>query len=349
MTDDPALVRQVSPDEAKRPAPTDESVIGAIVVTHGSDDVIRDCLSSLLASTGAEIRIAVVDNASRDDTVGRVRALASERSVDFAEMDASAVHADDTQRPATLSLIHAQGNLGYAGGVNLGLSLMMKDPQIGLFWLVNPDCKVTPGAAAALTAKAATVGRFSLMGGRVIYSEPPNRIQSEGGNVGRWTGVCRSYNQGLLPEAADPPNASDLDFISGACLVASREFVGQAGLMRENYFLYYEEVDWAFRRGDLPLAVCSEAVVYHDGGTSIGSGSITRRASPFANFFNYRSRVRFLWRFRRSALPGAFLYALAKILQLTLKREFCAAWAIVAGTLQMPPPAAIKRRLSGDP
>ncbi|MEM7676763.1 MAG: glycosyltransferase family 2 protein, partial [Myxococcota bacterium] len=129
---------------------------------------------------------------------------------------------------------------------------------------------------------------------------------------------------------------------------ASRKFIEQSGLLRDYYFLYYEEVDWAFRRGDLPLVICDDAVVYHEGGTSIGSGSITRRASAFANYFNYRSRIRFLWRFNRAALPGACAYAVAKAAQLMLHKEFDAAWGLLAGTFHLPRPAAIRRRLSGD-
>ena len=91
-------------------------------------------------------------------------------------------------------------------------------------------------------------------------------------------------------------------------MVVSRDFLARVGPMREDYFLYYEEVDWALRRGDLPLAFAGDAIVYHHGGTSIGTGRLDERPSAFSNYFNYRNRMRFMrrfhpWRLRSGRLP----------------------------------------------
>lgn len=119
--------------------------------------------------------------------------------------------------------------------------------------------------------------------------------------------------------------------------------------MTEDYFLYYEEVDWAFRRGDLPLRLVSDVVVYHYGGTTIGSGSTSRRASAFANYFNYRNRIRFLWRFRPVSVPVGLAYALAKAIQLALIGAHDEARAVFAGAFALAPPAAIRDRIAPGP
>src|SRR3990167_4464910 len=90
----------------------------------------------------------------------------------------------------------------------------------------------------------------------------------------------------------------------------------RAGLMDEGYFLYYEEVDWAQRRGDLPLRLAPAAIARHHGGSAIGSGTHGRRASPLSLYWNHRSRMRYLARDNPSALPLAWLWALAKALRL---------------------------------
>lgn len=319
--------------------------IGVVVVTYGSDDVIDECLDGLFASEGARLRVVVADNASPDDTLARVRAWAAGRGIAFAERETGG-QGDVPDVP--LLLLRSSRNLGFGGGVNLGLEALLADPRIGLFWLVNPDCVVTPGAAAAYLRAARRAGPFGLMGGRTVYREPPNHIQSDGGLVNLWTGVCHNVNRGRLPAEAEVPDPATLDFIVGANVVVSRAFIERAGLMPEDYFLYFEEVDWALRRGDLPLVVCPEALVHHQGGTAIGTGSVTRRPSAFANYFNYRSRMRFVRRYRWPALPVAYGYALAKAAQLALRGAWDEAGGIVRALNGLAPPAEVRVRLSPE-
>lgn len=320
-------------------------MIAVIIVTYNSSDVIRNCLESLILSEGAVVRVVVVDNASTDATVQIIRDWAAERASSFQEVSLQA----SVQPKAQCTLIRSDVNRGFAGGVNLGLKAQMVDPECDLFWILNPDCEVEATTAAAFRRCAgASCGSFALMGSRILYREPPGHVQSDGGRVGRWTGICRNLNQGLTPEAAHRPQAERLDFISGASVVASRRFIETVGLMREDYFLYFEEVEWAARRGSLPLALCEEAVVHHHGGTAIGSGSLTRRASPMALYFNYRNRMRFIAHMRPWALPVAGVASLARIVKLVLQGAWPEAWAAMLGLFQMPPPKAVRLILSED-
>jgi GT2 family glycosyltransferase len=144
------------------------------------------------------------------------------------------------------------------------------------------------------------------------------------------------------------PKPGELDWVSGANLVASKRFLQAVGLMREDYFLYFEEVDWAFRRGDLPIVFLTDAVVYHHGGTAIGSGSMMQRASAFSEYLNYRNRIRFSRRFLGRPPLGAYLYGLAKAAQSLLRGEVEQATAIVAGVLELRPPRPVASRID-DP
>lgn len=319
--------------------------IGVVIVTFNASDVIADCLSSLLDSDHPDLRVVVCDNASPDNTLDTIRQWAVTRSCDFLEC----ANGDSaTVRPAKVTLLRSDINVGFASGVNRGLNVLLPQSDVSLFWILNPDCVATTGAATEYARAAHTVGPFSLMGGRTLYVEPPNRIQSEGGRVSRWTGVCSGVNFGLLPEEGVTPDSETLDFIAGANFVASRAFIEEKGLMAEDYFLYYEEVDWAFRRGNLPLKICSEALVYHHGGTSIGTGSLDRLASGFANYFNYRNRMWFMQRYFPLAYPIAYIYSLLKIFKLVLQGGREEAVGAICGLNRLPPPAAVRSRLTSE-
>lgn len=72
----------------------------------------------------------------------------------------------------------------------------------------------------------------------------------------------------------------------GACVLVTRAFVEDVGLMAEDYFLYMEDLDWGRRRGKHRIGFASKAVIRHIGGTTIGSAvvpekrSVDRRADP---------------------------------------------------------------------
>jgi len=319
--------------------------LGVAIVTFQSEEIIGECLDCLFASAGAKLRVVVVDNASSDATLEVIGKWAASRApeISFAQGAVGEIACAS----ADLTVLRSPVNGGFAYGTNRAIEALMGDKALDLFWLVNPDARVLP-AAAALFAKHGADGAFSLMGGRTLFAERPDFVQTDGGKVSRLTGVCQSVNWGRTKGNAAMPQAGELDYITGANCVVSRAFVERAGLMEEDYFLYYEEVDWAFKRGDLPLRLVPEAQVLHLGGTSIGTGAIGRLPSPFSNYFNYRNRMRFMRRFRPLALPMVLAFGLAKVVQLLVLGAREEAYGAFAGLLGLAPPQKVRARIAPE-
>ena len=333
-----------------------DTTLGVVVVTFNSADVILDCLESLLASHGVALRIAVVDNASSDDTLDVIRNWARGETRYAAPQDLPFA-LEPSPKPRNLAgdtagaerhsihLIETGINGGFAAGVNTGLAHLAKDQELDRFWILNPDCAVPAHTARAF---ATAPDGFSLMGGRVLYMDPSDQIQIDGGTINKRLGVTGNLHLGARHPQTPPARPEQMDFITGASMVASRAFYESAGPMQEDYFLYYEEVDWALRRGDLPLAYCAEGLAYHRAGTAIGSPTLGRPASPFSLYFKHRGRMRFVRRHFPTALPTAFAYSLAKSAQLLLKGYLPEAWTILSASLGLKPLASVRRRLSSE-
>lgn len=313
--------------------------IGVAVVAYQSAPVILACLDSLFRSQDASLRVVVTDNACTDATVPLIRAWALENAdrISFQEVSLGEISAAS----ADLTLLRSPVNGGFAYASNTGLRLLTPIAGLDLFWLVNPDCEVLPDTAAQFV-RAAAQGAFSLMGGRTIFRNSPDIVQTDGGRVSRLTGVCKSVNWGQPLSDAAMPDGDEIDFITGANCVASRQFIEAAGYMVEDYFVYYEEVDWAFRRGALPLRQVPTAVILHDGGTVIGSGSLNRLPSPFSIYFNSRNRIRFVRRFMPTALPMAYAYILLQALRNAMRGALPQAKAALAGAFGRKPPAIVR-------
>ena len=342
----------------------DDVFLGVVIVTYNSGREAVDCVETLISAAqgaGIGLRVAVVDNASSDDTVAGLRAWAAGTSP-YVPPEDLPFAANPLPKPvaiaeggpdmapmpdAGLSLIQTDANLGFAGGVNVGLAYLARFPGIRHFWVLNPDSVVPPATLAAIRARLLRDERYALMGGRVCYLETPDKIQIDGGVIDKRTGVTHNLNLGKPPETTPPPLPEELDFIMGASMIASREFYERAGPMPEDYFLYYEEVDWAMRRGDLPLAYCEGLVIYHRAGSSIGSPGWGRTASPFSLYFKHRARMRFQRRFNRKGILTGYAYTLMFALRRIGRNRPAGSWAVLAGAFELAPPAAIRNRLRG--
>lgn len=326
--------------------------MGVVIVTYGAADVIADCLETLFASDGVILSVAVVDNASPDATEAVVRDWQAGRIapavMPFATGQTRRPPQVDTLPRAAedhhLAFLQTGDNLGFAAAVNIGLMALSALPEVDRFWILNPDSAVPPTTAAAFANHPAPKGGFGMIGGRVLYFDRPEVIQIDGGVIDWRTGVTRNVNQ-FGPADAPPPDPAAMDFITGASMVVSRDFLRRAGPMPEDYFLYYEEVDWALRRDGLPLVYCPAGVVYHRAGSAIGSPAPGRKASPFSTYFKHRARMRFLRRNRPGALVGGWAFGLAKAAQLVLQGDMAAAAALLRGMAGAKPPAAVRARL----
>jgi GT2 family glycosyltransferase len=86
--------------------------------------------------------------------------------------------------------------------------------------------------------------------------------------------------------------------------------VREVGLLAEEYFLYYEEPDWAERgrrMGNWELGYAWKARVYHKEGASTGGGTHRRKTvSQLSDFYFVRSRILFTRKFQPYCLPTVY-------------------------------------------
>jgi GT2 family glycosyltransferase len=305
--------------------------LGVILVNYGRADDTIECLESVLRST-IPLRVAVVDNSS-DGSLDRIAEWARgerpapepaqlaalttppmPKPVDHDRLTAAEARA----RPpgaARLTLIDAGGNLGFAGGNNIGLAHLAQDPDIEAFWLLNNDTVIAPDAAASVLA--AFEAGIGMLGTQVRFYHRPGVVQALNGHrFDRWTGTSRGIGAETSSAASFDPAAvrHDTDFVLGASLAVSRAFLDAVGPMAEDYFLYFEEVDWAWRNaGRFGIGFAAGAVVWHKEGGSIGSSSRPGARGSFSDYYLMRSKLRFVARHLPHLLPVHWAVALGQI------------------------------------
>jgi len=332
--------------------------IGVILVSYNTGDILYDCLESLLASAhgsdGTDLRVLVVDNASPTPALPGLQAWASgdtpwdgngkpfapraqRAPVEVIARDFAAEghHASlPSLSSNTIGFLQSGANDGFAAGVNHGLRTFQAMEDVDYFWVLNSDAMVEAATPAALERAAAANPGFGILGGRTFYTNPPLMVQTDGGRIDLKTG--RLFPNGLGKTGRDVPGPVMIEYVAGCHMLVSRAYLDQAGLMPEDYFLFYEEVDWCMRRGDLPLIWVSDAPIHHENGASIGSESLTAGPSRTAAYWMARNRLRFIRRWNPKALPIAVAYTAFKTLQFLRKGHRDAARAALRGLLQRP-------------
>jgi len=106
-----------------------------------------------------------------------------------------------------------------------------------------------------------------------------------------------------------------MNYVEGASMLVSRQFLVEIGLLCEDYFLYFEEADWAIRaEGRFRLGYAPLSIVYHKVGGSIGTSSNPAKTSYTSDYFNIRNRLMFTRRFYPGALPTVWLVIVGAML-----------------------------------
>lgn len=208
-------------------------------------------------------------------------------------------------------LHQATGNLGYAGAINAVLKFLAPDPDWDAIWILNPDTEPAADALMALKRRAAE-DHYGVVGSRIVLYEN-NLIQMYGGRWRRWR--ARGLNIGFLQPADAQPDVArieaEMEYVCGASMYVVRPFIEAVGPMEEGYFLYGEEVDWCFRRGDFKLGYAHDSVVRHFHGATIGSSYNRRTRASFSVFLDERSKMLFTRRFYPRIFPLVAINTLA--------------------------------------
>ena len=192
------------------------------------------------------------------------------------------------------------GNLGYAGGNNVGIRVALAEGS-DFVWLLNPDTEVEADCLGRLLATAADLPDAGTLGPRILFSD--GRIQSDGGVLEEAAfGAPSSLHNGRVARDVPETLPSEVDYVSGAAILIRRSVLDSVGLLPEEYFLYFEEA--AFCRdvraaGWRNIVDARARVVHH-------RRSIPGLPTPTYMYYMTRNRLYFAQRYF-DASPDAVL------------------------------------------
>jgi GT2 family glycosyltransferase len=272
-----------------------QPVVCVVVNWNGWRDTLP-CLESLARQDYPALHVIVVDNASTDDSVERIRADCP-----------------------WVELLESGANRGFAAGCNIGI-VVARNRGAEFIWLLNNDTVAPPNTLSQLVASAAAP-RTGMVGTVLRYLHRPEQIQAWGGGiVRRWLGYTQHFYA--------PSPLGQESFLTLASALIRREVFDSVGLLDEGYFMYFEDVDFSLRAraAGWQLTVAPGTAVLHKEGGSAGAVKSTR-----IDRIVTASGLRFLSKYGRPAMLSQTLFVLSRLAKRLLRGDRAALRAVIAG------------------
>ncbi|MAS32781.1 MAG: glycosyl transferase [Anaerolineaceae bacterium] len=216
---------------------------GIVILNWNTCDLLQRCLETVLASEGDfTYKVVVVDNASSDGSAEMVR-----------------------QHFPQVELIASEVNGGYPYGNNLGLKALgfhgagqidADAPRYAV--LLNPDTEVPPDAFFRMIEYMDARPEIGVAGPKLVLEDGSLDLACRRAfptplvSLYRFSGLSKlfphhpqfgRYNMTF----ADPDRELEVDSVVGAYMQVRREAIDAVGLLDETFFMYGEDLDWAYR------------------------------------------------------------------------------------------------------
>lgn len=216
--------------------------LGIVILNWNTRDLLKRCLETVVVSEGLSYRVVVVDNHSTDGSQDMVQA-------DFPQVE----------------LIASEINGGFSYGNNLGLRALgfhgpgQVEPDAPRYaLLLNPDTEVPPHAFSEMVRFMDARPEVGVAGPKLVLEDGSldlacrRSFPSPLVSLYRFSGLSKlfpkhpqfgRYNMTF----ADPDEELEVDSVVGAYMQVRREAIEAVGLLDETFFMYGEDLDWAYR------------------------------------------------------------------------------------------------------
>lgn len=220
--------------------------VSIIITNYNGQHYLKDCLDSINAQSFTSFEVILVDNHSSD---GSIRIVERE----YPEIE----------------LIRNDANFGFARGTNEGIRASRGEFILTL----NNDTRLEPGFLEEIMRPTERDALIGICAAKMLY--PDGRINS--------TGTCISRSGAAWDRGISQPDHGQYghsEEVFGACAGAAlyrKRMLDEIGLFDEDFFMYMEDVDLAFRArlaGWKCIYIPGAVVIHHHGGTA-GVGSDT--------------------------------------------------------------------------
>ena len=244
--------------------------VQAVIVTWNKKADVLALLTQLktIRYPADRLSVLVVDNASTDGTAQAIRA----------------------GHPYT-TLIEHRRNRGGAGGFNAGMRWTLANrPQTDYLWLLDNDVRLDPDALTELVRVMESHPRAAICGSRIMDRDHPDELIELGAFIDYRRGDVRRNEPGS-ERLKDPSTIFKVDYVAACSLLARVERVKQLGIWHEEFFIYWDDMEWGarFNAAGYEVLAANGSIVYHPS----WAGRTADQSAVWRNYYRARNSLWF--------------------------------------------------------
>ena len=264
--------------------------VAVILINWNSFDLTRDTLNSLHNVSYTDFDVIVVDNGSTD------------RSGDQLE-----------EAFPNAILLKSETNTGFTGGNNIGFRYAMEQGYTYALML-NNDVEVEPDFLEPLVYALDQNKRLGAVQPLIYFHHDRELIWNAGSVRNSWTGETITLEYNVRDQGHERRwIRKNVDWLTGCAFMVRTDVLNQIGLLKEEFFIYYEDVDLSFRirKAGFTLGYEPSSVIYHIAGMSHKSKQKGPEGflNPKVHYLNARNRLWILKQYtRKGFIPTVIIY-----------------------------------------
>ncbi|MBR76464.1 MAG: glycosyl transferase family 2 [Flavobacteriales bacterium] len=275
------------------------------IVTYNSFSETIECLESVFAQDYSNFQIILIDNASDDNSVSEIIKWCNGKSNPINTKFPSLVLSSHDKKKDYIFLqeeellfkkhnnklifVQSKKNNGFAAGNNVGIKYILQNDPKSFCWMLNNDTVVKRNSLLKLV-QFQKKNSLGLTGSVLYHYEKKDIVQAVGGKVNKFFGTTSHITNKYV---------NKIDYVIGASCLISPKVLNSVGLLNEDYFLYYEDVDYSYKikNQGYKIGFSVESIVYHKIGVSTGANKIAKHRKDDIDLLMLKNRIKFYNRY----------------------------------------------------
>ena len=246
-----------------------------------------------------KVFIILLNYNSYEDTIECVESIAeSEKELNYKIIIVDNNSTDDSKEKLANDLnyiyLQANENGGFAKGNNIGIKYAMENGADYIL-LLNNDTIIEKNSISKMIKEIEKRQNVGAIGCRIMYYDNKKLINYNGGKI-NWLKASTIHEDYKKEYKTNGQDFKYTEFITGCCMLIKKEVIEKVGLLPEEYFMYYEDLDYCIKvkEAGYKLGVLTTSVIYHKVSSSSGGEN-----SPFSIKWGNRNRRIFIEKYKK--------------------------------------------------
>lgn len=238
---------------------------GVVICNYNKSKDVVNCIQSVIESKTDDYDIYVVDNASTDDSVSKIKENYGDR----------------------VNIIVNSENLGGSGGFNTGIRKVVSEGY-KYVWCLDNDVLVDEDALNYLVEFLDGHDDTGMVGSKVYHMEAPDYVQQFGITID-FEEFCVEAKYFNRLEDGSMPEVVYSDAVAACSVLVRTSLIKEIGPMPEENFLYWDDTEWGYRCNMAGYKVASygKSKVLH------AMGAKKEDINTFPTYYSWRNWIQF--------------------------------------------------------